>query len=270
MQPMVNIALRAARKAGDIIAQAYQQLDVIKVQAKSANDYVTDVDKAAERAIISMLKKSYPDHGFMGEESGHQPGTGEGESYLWIIDPLDGTTNFIHGMPQFAVSIACQYKGRIEHAVILDPIRQEEFTASRGRGATLNGKRIRVSDRTSLKGALIGTGFPFRENQMSNMDNYLGMFRNLVGDTAGIRRAGAASLDLAYVAAGRFDGFWEFGLHEWDMAAGCLLITEAGGFVGDFRGGDKHLEKGQVVCGNPKCFREILTRIQPFVSESLR
>lgn len=266
---MVNIALRAARKAGDIIAQAYQRLDTVEVQAKSTNDYVTNVDKAAERAIISILRKSYHDHGFMGEESGHQPGTGEGENYLWIIDPLDGTTNFIHGMPQFAVSIACQYKGRIEHAVILDPIRQEEFTASRGHGATLNDKRIRVSDRASLKGALIGTGFPFHEDQTGNLDNYLNMFRSLVGDTAGIRRAGAASLDLAYVAAGRFDGFWEFGLHEWDMAAGCLLIIEAGGFAGDFRGGDKHMEKGQIVCGNPKCFREILTRIRPFVSETM-
>lgn len=266
---MINIALRAARKAGDIIAHAYQKLDTINVQAKSTNDYVTDIDTAAERAIISILKRSYPEHGFKGEESGYQPGTGEGECYLWIIDPLDGTTNFIHGMPQFAVSIACQYKNRIEHAIVLDPIRQEEFIASRGHGASLNGKRIRVSNRPSLKGALISTGFPFRESQMASLDHYLSMFRSFIGDTAGIRRAGAASLDLAYVAAGRFDGFWEFGLHDWDIAAGCLLITEAGGFVGDFRGGDKHLEKGQIVCGNPKCFREILTRIQPFISENM-
>lgn len=269
MHPMINIALRAARKAADIIAHAYQQLDTVKVQVKSTNDYVTDIDTAAERAIIAILKRSYPEHGFKGEESGYQLGIGEGEHYLWIIDPLDGTTNFIHGMPQFAVSIACQYKNRIEHAIVIDPIRQEEFIASRGHGASLNGKRIRVSNRPSLKGALIGTGFPFRENQMGSLDHYLSMFRNLIGDTAGIRRAGAASLDLAYVAAGRFDGFWEFGLHDWDIAAGCLLITEAGGFVGDFRGGDKHLENGQIVCGNPKCFREILTRIQPFISENM-
>lgn len=270
MQPMVTMALRAARKAGEIIAQGYEQLDVIKVQKKEANDYVTEIDKAAERAIIATLKKAYPDHGFLGEETGHQPGTGEGEDYLWIIDPLDGTTNFIHGMPQFAVSIACQYRGRIEHAVVFDPMRLEEFTASRGQGAALNGRRIRVTNRTSLQGALLGTGFPFREGQLTHMDNYMGMFRSLVGETAGIRRPGAASLDLAYVAAGRYDGFWEFGLNEWDMAAGCLLIQEAGGLVADFRGGHKHMEKGQVVCGAPKVFKEILTKIRPFLSEDMK
>ncbi len=267
---MVTIALRAARKAGDIIAQGFEQLDLIKVQKKEPNDYVTDIDKAAERAIISTLKKAYPDHGFLGEESGHQPASGEGEDYLWIIDPLDGTTNFIHGVPQFAVSIACQYRGRIEHAVVFNPISQEEFTASRGHGASMNGRRMRVANLTSLKGALLGTGFPFREDQLTNLDNYVGMFRSLVGDTAGIRRPGAASLDLAYVAAGRFDGFWEFGLKEWDMAAGLLLIQEAGGLIGDFRGGNKHMEKGQIVCGNPKVFKEILTRIQPFLSEDMK
>ena len=270
MQPMVTIALRAARKAGDIIAQAYEQLDVIKVQKKEANDYVTEVDKASERAIISDLRKAYPNHGFLGEETGHQPGEGEGKDYLWIIDPLDGTTNFIHGIPHFAVSIACQYRGRIEHAVVLDVMRQEEFTASRGHGASANGKRIRVTSRPGLNGAVLGTGFPFREGQMDNLDNYMSMFRSMIGDTAGIRRPGAAALDLAYVAAGRFDGFWEFGLNEWDMAAGSLLVQEAGGLIGDFRGGNKHLEKGQVVCGGNKVFREILTRIQPFLTEDMK
>ncbi|MTI11906.1 inositol monophosphatase family protein [Sansalvadorimonas verongulae] len=270
MQPMVTMALRAARKAGEIIAQGYEQLDVIKVQKKEANDYVTEIDQAAERAIISVLKKAYPDHGFLGEETGHQPGKGEGEDYLWIIDPLDGTTNFIHGMPQFAVSIACQYRGRIEHAVVFNPISLEEFTASRGQGAALNGRRIRVSSRTSLQGALLGTGFPFRADQLTNLDNYIGMFRSLIGETAGIRRPGSAALDLAYVAAGRYDGFWEFGLKEWDMAAGALLIQEAGGLIADFRGGNKHMDKGQVVCGGPKVFKEILTRIQPFLSEDMK
>ena len=269
MQPMVTIALRAARKAGDIIAQSFEQLDVIKVQKKEANDYVTDVDKAAERAIISTLKKAYPDHGYLGEETGHQPGSGEGEDYLWIIDPLDGTTNFIHGIPHFAVSIACQYRGRIEHAIVYNPMNQEEYTASRGHGAAMNGRRIRVTKRTSLQGALLATGFPFREGQMAYMDNYMSMFRSLVGETSGIRRAGSAALDLAYVAAGRFDGYWEFGLKEWDMAAGALLIQEAGGLIGDFRGGNKHMEKGQVVCGTVKVFKEILTNIQPFTTEDM-
>ena len=270
MQPMANIALRAARKASEIIMQAYQQLDKLKVQAKATTDYVTEVDRAAELYIIKALKKAYPNHGILGEESGHQPGKGEGEDYLWIIDPLDGTTNFIHGVPHFAISIACIRRGEIEHAVVLDPVRQEEFVASRGRGASMNGCRIRVSTRTSLQGALLGTGLPFHPDQMPDVECYLDMLRNLIGDTAGIRRAGVASLDLAYVASGRYDAFWEFGLKEWDMAAGCLLITEAGGLVADFRGGNKHLEKHQLVCGNPKCFKALLTRIQPFLSERMK
>ncbi len=267
---MVTMALRAALKAGEIIAQGYEKLDVIKVQNKEPNDYVTEIDKASERSIITNLKKAYPDHGFLGEETGHQPGKGEGEDYLWVIDPLDGTTNFIHGVPQFAVSIACVYRGRVEHAVVYNPISREEFTASRGKGAALNGRRIRVANRLSLKGALLGTGYPFRADQMVYLDSYMSMFRSLIGPTAGIRRMGAASLDLAYVAAGRFDGFWEIGLKEWDMAAGALLIQEAGGLVGDIRGGHKHMEKGNIVCGNPKIFKEILTTIQPFVTEDIK
>ncbi|MFZ2288088.1 MAG: inositol-phosphate phosphatase [Halopseudomonas yangmingensis] len=270
MQPMLNIALRAARSAGELIYRSMDRLDALTVSEKDARDYVSEVDRAAEQAIIQQLRKTFPDHGIHAEESGFQPGHGEGADIVWIIDPLDGTTNFLRGVPHFAVSIACRIKGRIEHAVILDPIRQEEFTASRGRGAALNGKRLRVSKRKSLEGALLGTGFPFRDNQLDALDNYLGMFRSLVGQTSGIRRCGAASLDLAYVAAGRYDAFWEFGLAEWDMAAGCLLIQEAGGLVSDFTGNHQHLEKGHVVAGNPKCFKAVLTAIQPHLTPAMK
>ncbi|MBD8122018.1 inositol-phosphate phosphatase [Pseudomonas sp. NPDC078416] len=270
MQPMLNIALRAARSASELIFRSIERLDTIKVDEKDAKDYVTEIDRAAEQSIITALRKAYPTHGILGEESGLHEGSGEGTDYLWIIDPLDGTTNFVRGVPHFAVSIACKYRGRLEHAVVLDPVRQEEFTASRGRGAALNGRRLRVSPRKSLEGALLGTGFPFRENQLDNLDNYMNMFRSLVGQTAGIRRAGAASLDLAYVAAGRFDAFWESGLSEWDMAAGALLIQEAGGLVSDFNGGHDFLEKGHIVAGNTKCFKAVLTSIAPFVPASLK
>lgn len=270
MQPMLNIALRAARSAGELIYRSMERLDVLTVNEKEANDYVSEIDRAAEQTIINHLRKTYPDHGFHAEESGFQPGQGEGADIVWIIDPLDGTTNFLRGVPHFAVSIACRIKGRIEHAVILDPVRQEEFTASRGRGAALNGKRLRVSNRKSLDGALLGTGFPFKQDQIDDLDNYLGMFRSLVGQTAGIRRCGAASLDLAYVAAGRYDAFWEFGLAEWDMAAGGLLIQEAGGLISDFTGGHQFLEKGQVVAGSPKCFKAVLTAIQPHLTPAMK
>ncbi|MBF0675845.1 inositol-phosphate phosphatase [Pseudomonas sp.] len=270
MQPMLNIALRAARSAGELIFRSIERLDAISVNEKDAKDYVSEVDLAAEQCIINALRKAHPNHGFMGEESGLTPGSGEGSDYLWVIDPLDGTTNFLRGVPHFAVSIACKYKGRLEHAVVLDPVRQEEFTASRGRGAALNGRRLRVSPRRSLEGALLGTGFPFRDSQLDHLDSYLGMFRSLVGQTAGIRRAGSASLDLAYVAAGRYDAFWEFGLSEWDMAAGALLIQEAGGLVSDFNGGHAFLEKGHIVAGNTKCFKAVLTAIQPHLSTALK
>lgn len=270
MQPMLNIALRAARSAGEMIFRSIERLDVISVDEKSAKDYVTEVDKAAELMIVQAIRKAYPSHGFLGEEGGVLEGSGEGAEYQWIIDPLDGTTNFIRGVPHFAVSIACKYRGRLEHAVVLDPVRQEEFTASRGRGAALNGRRLRVSNRKSLEGALLGTGFPFRNDQLDHLENYLGMFRSLVGQTAGLRRAGAASLDLAYVAAGRYDSFWEFGLSEWDMAAGALLIQEAGGLVSDFSGGHDFLEKGQIVAGNTKCFKAVLTAIQPHLPPSMK
>ncbi|HQQ62736.1 MAG TPA: inositol monophosphatase family protein [Pseudomonadales bacterium] len=255
MQPMLNIALRAARQAGEHIVRASDRLDTVVVTEKGTNDYVTEIDKAAEDIIISLLKKTYPDHGFLAEESGAY---NSGSDYCWIIDPLDGTTNFVRGIPHYAVSIACQYQGRLEHAVIYNPVTREEFTASRGRGAQLNGRRIRVSGRTQLDGALLGTGIPFRRHQSEKLPGYLDALGELAKQTAGIRRAGSAALDLAYVAAGRFDAFWEMGLQPWDMAAGILLIQEAGGLISDFAGGNQFLESGNIVCGNPKCFKHVL------------
>ncbi|NLJ12504.1 inositol monophosphatase family protein [Denitrificimonas caeni] len=270
MQPMLNIALRAARSAGELIMRSIERLDTISIGEKDAKDYVTEIDRAAEQVIITAILKAHPDHGIHAEESGRIAGTGEGADYEWIIDPLDGTTNFIRGVPHFAVSIACKYRGRIEHAVVIDPVRQEEFTASRGRGAAFNGRRMRVSKRKSLDSALLATGFPFREGQLEHMDNYMSMFKDLAVQSIGIRRAGAASLDLAYVAAGRYDAFWEYGLSEWDMAAGALLIQEAGGLISDFNGGHDYLDSGHIVAGGPKCFKAVLTTIQPFVPRSFK
>ncbi|MCX2981756.1 inositol monophosphatase [Halieaceae bacterium IMCC14734] len=261
MEPMTNIALRAARKAGELIARATDNIDHLEIQSKSANDYVTEIDVGAEREIIYHLSKAYPDHGFLGEESG---ASGNADSdYQWVIDPLDGTTNFIRGIPHFAVSIACKYKGKLEHAVVLDPMLREEFTASRGRGAQLNGRRIRVSKLAGLESALLGTGIPFKSQHQEHLPAYTETLEALAGQCAGIRRAGAASLDLAYVAAGRLDGFWEIGLSEWDIAAGALLITEAGGLIGDFNGGAGFMDSGNVVCGNPKCFKAVLQVVKP-------
>lgn len=270
MQPMLNIALRAARSAGELIMRSMERLDTLSVSEKDAKDYVTEVDRAAEQTIINAILKAHPEHSILAEESGQIQGTNQGTDYQWIIDPLDGTTNFIHGVPHFAISIACKYRGRLEHAVIIDPIRQEEFTASRGRGATFNGRRMRVSKRKSLENALLATGFPFREGQLQHMDNYLAMLKDLAVQSAGIRRAGAASLDLAYVAAGRYDAFWEYGLSEWDMAAGVLLIQEAGGLVSNFTGGHDFLDSGHIVAGGPKCFKALLTTIQPHVPASFK
>ncbi len=270
MQPMLNIALRAARSAGELIMRSIERLDTISISEKDAKDYVTEIDRAAEQVIITAILKAHPDHGINAEESGRTAGKDQGADYEWIIDPLDGTTNFIHGVPHFAVSIACKYRGRLEHAVIIDPIRQEEFTASRGRGAAFNGRRMRVSKRKALDNALLATGFPFREGQLSHMDNYMSMFKDLAVQSAGIRRAGAASLDLAYVACGRYDAFWEYGLSEWDMAAGALLIQEAGGLVSDFNGDHSFLDSGHIVAGGPKCFKAVLTTIQPFVPSSFK
>lgn len=257
MHPILNIAIRAARSAGNIIMQSYERMDRIKVVEKQPNDFVTEVDQAAEKEIIATIRKAYPDHGFLGEESGLIAGN----DYLWIIDPLDGTTNFMHGFPHFAVSIALQYKDRIEHAVIYDPLRQELFTASRGKGAQLNDRRLRVTTHRELTGALLGTGFPFKRQEHVKL--YLEIFENLFLTTAGIRRAGAATLDLAYVAAGRLDGFWEFGLSPWDIAAGSLLIKEAGGLIGDCDGSENYLQSGNIITGNPKIFKALLQTIAP-------
>ncbi|TNF36206.1 MAG: inositol monophosphatase [Gammaproteobacteria bacterium] len=262
MEPMLTIALRAAREAGEYIVRAGERLDRLTVESKSVNDYVSEVDREAERILIEALKAKYPDHGFLAEESTPSDNIRECE-YLWVIDPLDGTTNFLRGIPHYAVSIACYHKGRLEHAIVLDPVRREEFTASRGRGAQLNGKRIRVSGRNSLEGALLGTGVPFKSRFQEHMPAYLQTLDKLALQTAGIRRAGAAALDLAYVAAGRLDGFWEIGLQEWDIAAGALLIQEAGGLISDVRGGADHLHSGHVVCATPKCFKPMLQVIQP-------
>lgn len=263
MEPMLNIALRAARNAGEIVARATEQLDTLEVKEKSANDFVTEIDKAAEKEVIYHISKAHPDHAFLGEEGGLQ---GNSDSdFQWIIDPIDGTTNFIHDIPHFAVSIACLYKGQLEHAVILDPIRREEFTASRGKGAQLNGRRMRVSKRKSLDGALIGTGIPFKSRSEEAIPAYTQSLEAIAKQTAGVRRAGAASLDLAYVAAGRLDAFWEIGLNQWDIAAGVLLIRESGGLVSDFRGGNDYMNSGNVVAGNPKCFKSVLQTVAPFL-----
>jgi myo-inositol-1(or 4)-monophosphatase len=263
MHPMLNIAVRAARSAGNIIVRNLDRIETLTVQTKDRNDFVSEVDRQAEQEIIAVLRKAYPDHGVLAEESGRR----EGNDYQWIIDPLDGTTNYLHGFPQFAVSIALQHKGRIEQGVVYDPLRQELFSASRGAGAMLNERRIRVTSRRSLDGALLGTGFPFKSQQ--HLDAYLDMFRALFPRTAGIRRPGSAALDLAYVAAGRLDGFWEIGLNIWDMAAGVLLIQEAGGLSSDFVGGHDYLDNGNLVAGNPKVFAEILKTIRPYVGTDL-
>jgi myo-inositol-1(or 4)-monophosphatase len=265
MHATLNIAVKAARRAATVINRASTQLDLLTVQSKSPNDFVTEVDRAAEQAIIEVLRDAFPGHGILAEESGE---SGPESEYTWIIDPLDGTTNFIHGMPQYAVSIAQAKNGVLEHAVVYDPNTNEMFTASRGAGAFLNDRRIRVSRRTRLNEALIGTGFPFR--QFDHVDAYLAMFKELTQKTAGIRRPGAASLDLAYVASGRFDGFWEMGLSPWDMAAGVLLIQEAGGLVSDLSGEANYLTTGNLVAGTPKIFGQLLPIIQAWRPANLR
>jgi myo-inositol-1(or 4)-monophosphatase len=264
MHPMLTIAVKAARRAGSIINRASQNVDVLTIEHKGVSDFVTEVDSAAEQAIIGVLQEAYPNHAILAEESGAQ---GESE-YEWIIDPLDGTTNFLHGFPQYAVSIALLHKGVLSQAVVYDPVRNDLFTASRGRGAFLNDRRLRVSRRTQLKEALIGTGFPFRD--FTHVDAYMGMLRDMMQKTAGVRRPGSAALDLAYTAAGRFDGFWEIGLNAWDIAAGCLLIQEAGGLVGDLQGNETYLQSGNIVGANPKLFSQLLQTIAPHLTEKLK
>jgi myo-inositol-1(or 4)-monophosphatase len=253
MHPMLNIAIRAARKAGSIINRAALDGGALHVRAKRVNDFVTQVDGAAEQAVMEIVRKAYPDHGFIAEESGE---TSPGAEYVWIIDPLDGTTNFIHGFPQYAVSVAVQHRGALAHAVVYDPGKNELFTASKGRGAFLNDRRIRVSKCQRLDDALVGTGFPFKE--LSRLDLYLRQLQLFMSKASGVRRAGAAALDLAYVACGRLDAFWELGLSKWDMAAGALLIAEAGGLVADPSGEQSFMEKGDIVAATPKVFPAML------------
>ena len=260
MHPAINIATKAARRASQINNRASLDLSLLQVQSKQPNDFVTEVDKAAEAAIIEVLKDAYPDYGILAEESGQTPGRNANSEYQWIIDPLDGTTNFIHGFPQYAISIALAKGSQVEQAVVYDPNRNELFTASKGAGAFLNERRIRVSRRIRLQEALIGTGFPYR--MFDHAESYMAIFRELTQKTAGLRRPGAASLDLAYVAAGRLDGFWEFGLSPWDMAAGSLLITEAGGLVSDLAGEADYLNTGNLVAGTPKVFLPLLQIVQ--------
>ncbi len=259
MHPILNVAVKAARRAGSVVARASLDPGAIEVRAKRANDFVTQVDKAAESAAIDVIRKAYPDHAILAEESGADLG-GANSEYLWIIDPLDGTTNFIHGFPQYCVSIGVQHRGTVAHGVIYDPNRNELFTATRGRGAFLNDRRLRVTKCLRLADALVATGFPFKE--LSRLDLYMRQLKTLMGACAGVRRAGSAALDLAYVAAGRCDAFWELGLSKWDMAAGALMIQEAGGLVTDPKGEPNYMESGDIVAGTPKVFSELLDALR--------
>lgn len=262
MHPMLNTAIKAARRAAAVINRASFDLDRVKVTEKGHNDFVTEVDQAAEQAIIEILLHAYPDHAVLAEESGASANLHDEAENVWIIDPLDGTTNFIHGFPQYCVSIALQQRGQITQSVVYDPTRNDLFTATKGAGAYLNEKRIRVSKRDKVADALIGTGFPFRGNK--GLDEYLEMFKIMSQNSAGLRRPGSAALDLAYVAAGRLDGFFEKGLKPWDIAAGSLLITESGGIVGTFAGESDYLYKGDVIAGCPKVFGQMITLLSPF------
>ena len=249
MHALLNVAVMAARRAGNTLMRYQVNLEKLKVEVKGHNDYVSEADRKAEEIVIDVIHKHYPDHAILGEESGS---IGESDT-VWIIDPLDGTTNFLHGFPVFCVSIGVQVKGRIEHAVVYDPTRQELFAASRGSGATLDGRKIRVSGQKDLKHALIGTGFPFRQAE-SEMDPYLDMLKKILKHTSGIRRPGAAALDLCYVACGRLDGFWETGLAPWDLAAGSLIICEAGGIISGLDGSEDYMDTGHVLTGTPKIY----------------
>jgi myo-inositol-1(or 4)-monophosphatase len=267
MQPLLNIAVRAARRAGEVIIRGMNRVHRLDIRAKGQNDFVTEIDTQAELEIIEIVRKHYPDHAVLAEESGHS-GLKDDSEFVWIIDPLDGTTNFLHGFPQFAVSIGVQRRGRMEHGVVYDPLRQELFTASRGEGAQVDGKRIRVSNQIGLERALIGTGFPYRSN-LHWLDDYMAMFKAVTQATAGIRRPGASALDLAYVAAGRLDAFWELGLSPWDTAAGTLLITEAGGLVGALDGSE-YKQQGHILAGTPKVYAPLLELLTPYIPVSLR
>lgn len=267
MHPMLNIAVRAARAAGKVIARSFEQYDKFEVTEKSTNDYVTSVDREAERVIIEVLRKSYPDHSFIGEEGGKQDG--KSSDYQWVIDPLDGTTNFLRGVPHFAVSIALLHKGKLDQAVVYDPLRDELFTASRGAGTQLNDRRLRTSGRKDLTGALLATGFPFR--QKAQLEPFMEVFKALFNPAGDVRRAGSAALDMAYVAAGRIDGFFELGLKPWDFAAGELLVKEAGGMVSDWAGGYNHWQNGNVVATcSPRLSQGMLSTMHPHLTPTMK
>ena len=261
LHPMLNIAVKAARSAGAIINRAALDIDLLKVNTKNPNDFVTEVDHASERVIIETLLEAYPGHGILAEESGRTHGARHSD-YVWIIDPLDGTTNFIHGLPTYAVSIALAFRGQVQQAVVYDPARNDLFYASKGRGAFLNDRRLRVSKRIRLSESLIGTGFPFRKGD--NFKRYMKIFEEVMQNCAGLRRPGAAALDLCYVAAGWYDGFFETGLQPWDVAAGSLMVTEAGGLIGNFTGDADYLHQREVVAGNPKVYGQLVQILTPY------
>jgi len=261
LHPMLNVAVKAARAAGAIINRGALDVESVRISQKQINDFVTDIDHAAEAVIIETLLTAYPDHAIWAEESGQQHGK-QGSDFVWIIDPLDGTTNFIHGFPVYCVSIALSVKGRIEQAVIFDPTRNDLFTATRGRGAYINDRRMRVSKRSDLRQCLVSTGFPFRPGDNFNL--YLRMMSEVMQRTAGLRRPGAAALDLAYVAAGFTDGFFETGLSPWDVAAGSLLVTEAGGLIGNFTGESNFLEQKECVAGNPRVYGQLVSMLSKY------
>ncbi len=262
MHPLLNVAVMAANRGGDTLIRSLNKLDRIKVEQKGRNDFVSEADRTAERAVMDTILKHYPEHAILAEESGWH-----GESdHVWVIDPLDGTTNFLHGFPVFCVSVALVVKGRQEHAAIYDPLRQELFTASRGQGAQLNGRRIRVSGETKLARSLLGTGFPYRQSNEA-LAPYMKMFTLAIEATAGVRRPGAAALDLAYVAAGRLDAFWETGLSKWDLAGGTLMIREAGGIVSALNGGEDYLDTGHVLAGTPKIYGAVAKLFAPAIKE---
>ncbi|MFQ5547482.1 MAG: inositol monophosphatase family protein [Woeseia sp.] len=262
MHALLNVAVMAAHSGGDTLIRSLPRLDRIKVEQKGRNDFVSEADRNAEKAVIDTILKHYPDHAILAEESGRQ-----GDSdYVWVIDPLDGTTNFLHGFPVFCVSVGLLHKNRPEHAAVYDPLRQELFTASRGQGAQLDSRRIRVSKQTSLARALIGTGFPFRDSNIPIWP-YLKMLQTVLAHTSGVRRAGAAALDLCYVAAGRLDGFWETGLSKWDLAAGALIIREAGGIISGLDGSEDFLDTGHVLTGSPRIYSGLAKILGPHIKE---
>jgi len=266
MHPMLTIATRAARNAGDIILRASEHVSHIKVDNKEQHDFVTEIDRQAEQEIISVIKTAYPEHAILAEESGQH----EGNEYTWIIDPLDGTTNFLHGFPHYAVSIALKHKHRLEIGVIYLPLTNELFTAARGEGAMFNNRRIRVTKQASLAGSLIGTGFPFKAQQQKYLDAYLDMFKAVCINTSGIRRTGSAAIDLAFLAMGRLDGFWEVDLKPWDIAAGIIIVKEAGGVVTDLNFNDQYLESGNIIAGNPKMHQQLYQLLEPHVTDNLK